>query len=148
MKYTIKAHPTDYGGVHFRSRLEAKWAAFFNCMKWKWAYEPLDLQGWTPDFGLWIKQWYILVEVKPYNDVEQFKTHPCMQIDCGNLASTTAGFGLGPTVVCFKKYLGTLQELGYNTEGAWIAAGNLTQWKPKVVKKKKKSWKEMLKEGL
>ncbi len=30
MEYTIKAIPTEYAGVHFRSRTEARWAAFFD----------------------------------------------------------------------------------------------------------------------
>jgi hypothetical protein len=42
--------PTIYNGVQFRSRLEAKWAAFFDLLGWHWHYEPLDLDGWIPDF--------------------------------------------------------------------------------------------------
>jgi hypothetical protein len=42
--------PTIYKGVQFRSRLEAKWAAFFDLLGWRWHYEPLDLDGWIPDF--------------------------------------------------------------------------------------------------
>jgi len=30
--YTIPAIPTRYNGVNFRSRLEAKWAAFFDLL--------------------------------------------------------------------------------------------------------------------
>jgi hypothetical protein len=52
LKYTITAHPTTYGGVNFRSRLEARWAAFFDLLEWKWEYEPVDLYGWVPDFRL------------------------------------------------------------------------------------------------
>ena len=33
--------PTLYGGVRFRSRLEARWAAFFfDVAGWSWEYEP------------------------------------------------------------------------------------------------------------
>jgi hypothetical protein len=46
----IAAIPTKYKGVQFRSRLEAKWAAFFDLAKWEWDYEPLDLNGYIPDF--------------------------------------------------------------------------------------------------
>jgi hypothetical protein len=45
-----KAIPTKYAGVQFRSRLEAKWAAFFDLLKWEWDYEPIDLKGYIPDF--------------------------------------------------------------------------------------------------
>jgi len=50
MKYEIEAKPTVYNGVQFRSRLEAKWAAFFDELRWRWAYEPVDLGEWSPDF--------------------------------------------------------------------------------------------------
>lgn len=61
----IKAHPTTYGGVNFRSRLEAKWAAFFDLLDWTWQYEPIDLNGWTPDFSIQCHSGPIYVEVKP-----------------------------------------------------------------------------------
>lgn len=64
MTYTIKAIPTTYAGVNFRSRLEARWAAFFDLCGWKWDYEPFDLDGWAPDFLLKGKI-KALVEVKP-----------------------------------------------------------------------------------
>jgi len=66
MKYDIKAIPTTYAGVNFRSRLEARWAAFFDLCGWKWDYEPFDLDGWAPDFMLKGKV-KALVEVKPIN---------------------------------------------------------------------------------
>jgi hypothetical protein len=62
-----KAIPTLYHDIQFRSRLEAKWAAFFDLMGWPYVYEPFDLEGWIPDFALTggrgLKP--ILVEVKP-----------------------------------------------------------------------------------
>lgn len=42
--------PTTYAGVRFRSRLEAKWACFFDQLGIHWEYELLDLNGWIPDF--------------------------------------------------------------------------------------------------
>ena len=48
----------------YRSRLEARWAAFFDRLGWKYEYEPFDLPGWSPDFMLFGKH-PILVEVKP-----------------------------------------------------------------------------------
>lgn len=46
----MNAIPTKYNGVQFRSRLEARWAAFFDLAKLKWEYEPIDLAGYIPDF--------------------------------------------------------------------------------------------------
>src|SRR4051812_23407737 len=56
--------PTCYRGVQYRSRLEAKWAAFFDLLGWPYQYEPFDLDGWVPDFVLLGKD-PVLVEVKP-----------------------------------------------------------------------------------
>lgn len=55
---------TPYAGHVFRSRLEARWAAFFDLMGWRWTYEPIDLDGYIPDFILDFKA-PLLVEVKP-----------------------------------------------------------------------------------
>lgn len=61
----MKAIPTQYGGVNFRSRLEARWAAFFDLLGWRWLYEATDLEGWIPDFTLLGTHSTTLVEVKP-----------------------------------------------------------------------------------
>lgn len=67
VEYTIKAIPTVYAGVQMRSRLEARWAAFFTACGWSWTYEPFDLNGWAPDFQLNFSR-PVLVEVKPHTD--------------------------------------------------------------------------------
>lgn len=61
----IAAWPTEYGRTLFRSRLEARWAAFFDMAGWQWIYEPFDMIGWTPDFALVGHDADVLVEVKP-----------------------------------------------------------------------------------
>lgn len=52
----VKPIPTVYGGYEFRSRLEARWAYFFDMYKIPYIYEPegLDLDGirYLPDFYL------------------------------------------------------------------------------------------------
>jgi hypothetical protein len=65
--YTIKAIPTMYLGRRYRSRLEARWAAFFDIIGWNYEYEPRDFGKWSPDFALWgIRQnTPVMVEVKP-----------------------------------------------------------------------------------
>lgn len=64
MPQAIKAIPTTYNGVRFRSRLEAKWAAFMDTVGWRWDYEPIDLNGYIPDFILTRRD--IIAEVKPF----------------------------------------------------------------------------------
>ena len=68
--YQIQAIETRYGGTLFRSRLEARWAAFFDLVGWRWDYEPVDLKGWIPDFVIAGAK-PIFVEVKPYLDPEE-----------------------------------------------------------------------------
>lgn len=61
----MNAIPTKYAGVRFRSRLEARWAAMFDLLGWRWDYEPFDLKGYIPDFALTPKTGPVIVEVKP-----------------------------------------------------------------------------------
>jgi hypothetical protein len=68
--YEITAKPTLYKGQMFRSRLEAKWAAFFDIVEWEWCFEPFHFGGWVPDFairapGAQSLRKVVLVEVKP-----------------------------------------------------------------------------------
>lgn len=64
----IKAIETSYKGYRFRSRLEARWAVFFDTLGVKWEYEKegydLGEHGWyLPDF--WLPQSKSWVEIKP-----------------------------------------------------------------------------------
>lgn len=63
----IKPIETWYQGYRFRSRLEARWAVFFNALGLRWAYEPegFELPGggrYLPDFRVLTPQgnsiWY------------------------------------------------------------------------------------------
>lgn len=67
-KNMIKAIATNYGGCFFRSRLEARWAIYFDAIGWKWNYEPegFELPGGTrylPDF--WFPEFDLYAEIKP-----------------------------------------------------------------------------------
>jgi len=57
--------PTTLKSRRYRSRLEAKWAAFFDLLGWKAEYEPLDCDGWIPDFAITTLTGFTLIEVKP-----------------------------------------------------------------------------------
>ncbi len=64
---TIKAIETKYKGYRFRSRLEARWAVYFDALRLEWVYEPegytlADGTNYLPDF--WIPSWNSFVEVK------------------------------------------------------------------------------------
>ena len=63
----IKAIETEYKGYRFRSRLEARWAVFFDALGIAWEYEKegydLGEAGWyLPDF--WLPEWKCFVEIK------------------------------------------------------------------------------------
>ena len=68
MKYTIDAIPTTYKGIEFRSKLEARWACFLDRFNFSWDYEPINLNGWFPDFAIYGSDVTAFVEVKPIID--------------------------------------------------------------------------------
>ena len=55
---------TIYRGIEYRSRLEAKWAAFFDLLHWRHTYEPFDGDGYIPDFMIHGTR-PMLIEIKP-----------------------------------------------------------------------------------
>ncbi len=64
----IKAIDTYYNNNYFRSRLEARWAVYFDALKTKWEYEQegydLGEEGWyLPDF--YLPEHKIYAEIKP-----------------------------------------------------------------------------------
>lgn len=67
----IAAIPTTYAGTRFRSRLEARWAALFDGLGWRWEYEPaVELQAYIPDFLITTALGTsLLVECKPFTSL-------------------------------------------------------------------------------
>lgn len=69
----MKAIETSYKGYRFRSRLEARWAVFFDALGIRWDYEPegyemIDGTRYLPDFYLPAFTGGIYAEVKPIAD--------------------------------------------------------------------------------
>jgi hypothetical protein len=63
----IKPIPTKYKGVQFRSRLEAKWAVFFDGIQFPWRYEEMPYRmtngsKYYPDFTSVLE---FAIEIKP-----------------------------------------------------------------------------------
>ena len=80
---TIKPIETLYNGMRFRSRLEARWAVFFDAIGMKYEYEPegyalKDGTAYLPDFYLPSEDMFVEVKperegaVKELEKVEQF----------------------------------------------------------------------------
>lgn len=158
MDYKIKAHPTRYAGIEFRSRLEATWAAFFDLTGWVWRYEPLDLHGWSPDFEISHKQHLatpIMVEVKPTWEqaeaaVDKIKASGTAKaLLLGNGPGSPEGWadaGIatydhkpGPAFGAILYFDQGEEAYGDNaftfcprlvSESAWKEATNITRWKP------------------
>jgi hypothetical protein len=73
----IKAIETRYKGYRFRSRLEARWAVFFDAIGWEWKYEHQGYVigwhehtkvGWLPDFEIKLpggQEFYVEVKGDP-----------------------------------------------------------------------------------
>ncbi|MEU8035692.1 hypothetical protein [Streptosporangium sp. NPDC049078] len=74
----IAAIETRYAGCRFRSRLEARWAVFFDHLGIAWEYEPqgfiVDGTPYLPDF--WLPETKTWVEVK--GDEESFQEHAAL----------------------------------------------------------------------
>jgi hypothetical protein len=65
-------------GIQFRSRIEAQWAYTFEKLGWDWEYEPIDLQGYIPDFIIKFDEDEILIEIKGDTNIwkeEVYKPH-------------------------------------------------------------------------
>ena len=85
MARDIKFLPTYYNGIEFRSRLEARWSVFFDCMKISYRYEylgfDLDDIWYVPDY--YIPNQRIWIEIKPVRPSEE------EQEKCKRLAKKT-----------------------------------------------------------
>ena len=149
----IVARPTVWHDIRFRSRLEARWAAFFHINGWRWAYEPIDFVDWVPDFEIRAAcghsectPWHrVYVECKPYHRLEQFRGHPCTADMYGDKYGADAVLlaGIDPSVAHMEivhgsgagMYTGLQVWEFFNSPdpySAWLWAGNETQWRPPV----------------
>lgn len=63
---------TIYRGIEYRSRLEARWAAFFDHIGWEHTYEPFDGDGYIPDF-LIHGDFPLIIEVKPAQSLADYQ---------------------------------------------------------------------------
>ena len=78
----IKAIETKYDGYTFRSRLEARWAVFFNKIGLKWDYE---IEGFELEDGTWyLPDFYIpefgYIEIKAEGMVKDEEIRKCIML--------------------------------------------------------------------
>ena len=119
---------TTFDGIEYRSRLEARWAAFMHNIGWDHTYEPIDGDGYIPDFIVHGDSPFF-VEVKPAITVTDF-TKEQSKVERGlrdldydvivvgvSPFNTGAGFADGHTSV----------SAGWmNNEGDWAPADWIT----------------------
>jgi hypothetical protein len=145
----MAAIPTRYNGIQFRSRLEARYAAYFDLRgDTEWQYEPLEMPGWIPDFTITVhvgeKTAKYLVEVKPIEDVKQFANSDdgkkvlkaiAADFETEKVWFNYHGFlimGLSPAYMWYwpgPKGFHKGQVPNENLIACWKEAGNRTQWR-------------------
>jgi hypothetical protein len=106
----IKAIETRYKGYRFRSRLEARWAVFFDALGIKWEYEvegyDLGKAGWyLPDFKL-EGPWPVFFEVKAGEPSDQ-EREKCRQLALAHDGECIIGYeGLFSSQARFDVFAG------------------------------------------
>lgn len=147
MNYSVAAHQTKYSGVVFRSRLEARWAAYFDLVSWGWDYEPIDLQGWVPDFRLtlpwaegrkgeyrglkYVRDEHPFVEIKPTFTFDGFPIEKIARALGVPAEQEVLLLGSTPDAVWRIPDGGWCSSMLLESCDAdkWKEAGNITQWK-------------------
>lgn len=90
----IKAIETQYAGCRFRSRLEARWAVFFDTLGVQWEYEPQGFETpdgpYLPDFYLPVgKVWVEIKGASPsQNDLDRCRHIPGLVLLVGDVPRT------------------------------------------------------------
>jgi len=78
-EYDLTPIETEYRGHKFRSRLEARWAVFFDSLKLRWDYEKegfnLDGIWYLPDFYLPALNKWIEIKPEPKEGIDSFPKH-------------------------------------------------------------------------
>lgn len=126
------AIPTLYKGIQFRSRLEARWAAYFDLWSMDWKYEPIDLPGYIPDFicsaGPFRED---LFEVKPASSPADC-LDAAAKIDASGWRGAAVVVGRDPSIMLVSVGAGKWRpstSMDGPAWGKWAEAGNLTQYK-------------------
>jgi hypothetical protein len=119
----MKAIPTLYKGRNYRSRLEARWAAFFDLLGWHTEYEPIDFNGWIPDFVIYEAE-TVYVEVKP---ITRFPPDSQIVDEIDNSGCDKEVLIVGSTVPIQSGLIGWLRQdlsdVTDSNEPYWIWAG-------------------------
>ena len=137
-----------YQGLEFKTRLEAKWAAFFDLAEWSWWVNPIAIGDWRPDFKVKFKCEHsecggdhtLLASILPVTCLNGFTDHPCrshnyiVKNEQGEWqADGGAAFGINPSVTRWEITHGAgggMEELYFripNADELWQTAETLVK---------------------
>ena len=123
----------QYKGLEFKTRLEARWAAFFDMAGWSWWTNPVAVGDWKPDFKVEFPCRHsecdgshtLFVTVLPVENLDCFLGLPCLTHSYGVksdddkwLADAGAAFGASPTVTRWEMSHGS--GGGEETVMTWV----------------------------
>lgn len=114
MTNVLKAIETLYDGCRFRSRLEARWAVFFNEANVPYEYEAegYDMGGvrYLPDF--WLPEQRVFLEVKGQypNEQDEEKARLLNEYSDCPVFIFNGGFTPGPSGICYCYQIGNDRE--------------------------------------
>lgn len=141
MSDSLKARPTEYEGVVFRSKSEAMFARLLDMMNSDWAYEPdyMAVDGWLPDFVIPAVEEHfhvilLVVEYKPSNPTETYINEFAGRI---SRLSRIWEFSMCEIrgVVCWINWFGMNTNSGaYIIEDGGCAIREADQWEPLFMK--------------
>jgi len=109
----IKPIETEYNGYRFRSRLEARWAVFFDKADIEYQYEPEGFQlddgtKYLPDF--YLPQMKLYVEIKPEKSLEAELRYSqraiCFVKSTGNVMVLCCGDPYEPDIYIYTYFQG------------------------------------------
>lgn len=117
----IKVIENEYKGYKFRSRLEARWAVFFEEMGFEWRYlKPKKVEAYLPDFFLPERNTWIEISQKTpkAEDLRKYEAFAERQLKInninfrlfvGDIPTTTSDFGV---IDHFVKNKSSLRKYG------------------------------------
>ena len=118
---------TEYNGYRFRSRLEARWAVFFDQLGIKYEYEP---EGFELSDGTWYLPDFYLTESNSFFEVKGIMSdkdsHKIEQLIKDTLKVVTIGYSDMSFQTCDKWYedtAPTLTQKEYSILGRCAACG-------------------------
>jgi hypothetical protein len=130
MRTILKAIETHYAGRRFRSRLEARWAVFFDAAGITWQYEPEGFEGrsgfrYLPDFYLPYVDNGVYFEVK--GEFPFTKKNVRYQVDVVGVLPKAVIFAVGDVPGDMELWVEDKSGALWNSKGTIIDARHIEE---------------------